>query len=295
MLSAGMSKRVYADFAGAGGGSYPVMNMRRVGDVRGGTKQAYAFRNAPPKRFRNQRWSAGRGTRPGSYMYRKFRGLPRARGLGIETKFLDTARAAAAVAAAPATAAWTGQDYSPATTGCFNSPLQGTGASNREGRFITMQSVQVAGTVRWANQADQAAADTVPYVRYWVVLDRQCNGTAFATENVMTNTAATAIGGGMPLRNMLYSKRYKVLKTGTVQCPTLPITNDSSAMTSIEQEGVDVPFECFVDLKGLKVEFFANAGTYADITNNALFFMMVASGTAVTNSVTYNSRLRFRG
>lgn len=227
--------------------------------------------------------------------YKKFRGLKNYRGAGIETKYFDSTLAAAAVPGAPNTTAWTGMELNPATVLCLNAPTQGTGASNREGRFITMESLQFNGLLTIAAQADQTAADNLPVVKVWIVMDQQTNAgtaTGLDSENVYNNPAATTFGGIVPLRNMLYSKRYKVLREIEVEPKTLPISYDG---TNMEQEGLATAFSCFINLKGIKTEFTANAGTVADISTNGLFVLAAASGTGTAPTITYNARLRFRG
>jgi len=265
--------------------------------MRTASGSAYPLRRyGGPKRYRRNRWYQGRGVRSGSGMLRRFRGLPRATGLGIETKFFDTLASAIAINAPPATAAWTGLELNPTTFLCFNCPQQGTGASNREGRYITMESLQVTGVMNFAAQVDQTAADQAPVIKLWLVLDKQTNGgtaTGLDSENVYTNPVATQIGGISPLRNMLFSKRYKVLKEFCLDLEQLQLSFDG---TNIEQEGAHKVFDFFVDLKHRKVEFSANAGTVADIVTNGLFLVGCCSNSAgVATTLTYNARLRFRG
>lgn len=292
--NAGMGKRVYADYAGGYASSSNA--MRRTGDVTGGTKVGYPFRYGGPKKYSRQRFYQGRGVRSGTQQLRRYRGLPRASGLGIETKFFDTSLAATTLVVPPATAAWTGLDtINPTTVLCFNAPTQGTGASNREGRYITMESLQLNGIITIAAQADQVAMDNAPTVKLFIVLDKQTNGgtaTGLDSENVYTNPVGTAFGGCAPLRNMLFSKRYKVLKEIVIDPRQMTVSYDG---TNMEQEGAQITFDCFIKLKGKKVEFSANAGTVADIVDHGLFIVGFASSSSMVPQITYNARLRFRG
>lgn len=291
--TAGMPKRDYTEFSGY----VPSRTSAFRGETyRSVSNSARAVRPyAGPKRYRSNRFYSGRGVRPGSYMYRRFRGLRRYPQAGIETKFFDTSVAASAIQPPPASTTWSGLEQVPATVLCLNAPTQGTGASNREGRFITMESLQINGIVNLPSQIDQTSADNVPVIKIWIVMDKQTNGgtaTGLDSENVYTNPAATALGGLSPLRNMLYSRRYKVLKEIVVEPKTLPVAFDG---TNIEQEGVATSFECFIPLKGRKTEYLANAGTVADIVNNGLFVLAAANSTSTMPTLTYNARLRFRG
>lgn len=291
----GMPKRDYRDFSGYVPGRTVA---RRGSDVRTVFNEARPVRDryAGPKRYSRNRFYQGRGVRSGTAQLRRYRGLPRAQGLGIETKFFDTSASALAVNNPPAATAWAGLELNPATVLCLNAPTQGTGASNREGRYITMESIQINGVLNFAAQIDQTAADQAPVIKLWLVLDKQCNGgtaTGLDSENVYTNPVATVIGGISPLRNMLFSKRFKVLKEFCLDVEQLQMTYDG---TNIEQEGCHKVFEMFVELKGRKVEFSANAGTVADIVNNGLFLIGCCSNSAgLATTLTYNARLRFRG
>jgi len=228
-------------------------------------------------------------------MYRSLRGLRRYPQSGIETKFLDTTLTNVVVAQPPATAAWTGLEVNPVGSLCFNAPVQGTGASNREGRKITMESLQINGLITVVAQADQAAADTNGTIKVWLVLDKQTNGgtaTGLDSENVYTNPGATAISGLGPLRNMLYTKRYKVLKEIEVILPQATLTYDG---VNMEQAGIQKSWDCYINLKGLKVEYLSNNGTAGDIVDNGLFIMAACSNSSLVPNITYNARLRFRG
>lgn len=252
-------------------------------------RSRYDGRRGP--KFRAQ--YAGYGVRPGFRMRNAAARL--ASVLGVERKYFDCGLAASALNAPSASATWGGLEHNPATLLCLNCPTQGTGATNRDGRLIKMDSLQVNGVVAFAPQADQVAADTQPVIKIWIVMDKQTNGgtgTGVDSENVYTNPIATAIGGLAPLRNMLYSKRYKVLKEITVDTRQLAITYDG---TNMEQEGAQLPFSCYIDLKGKSCEYNGNAGTVGDIVTNGLFVLAATSSTQMTPLLTYNSRLRFRG
>jgi len=269
-----------------GGGRAEYTSNAMVASVhrRGGSRGSFAAKYA------------GRGSRPGPAMYRKFRGLRRYPTSGIETKFFDSSVAVTGISVTQGTAAVTGLEINPATVLCLNSMVQGTGASQRDGRKITMESVQLTGSVAVAAQATQTAADTKPIITIFVVLDKQTNGgtaTGLDSENVWTNPAARAEVGGQFLRNMLYTKRYKVLKEINVDVKSPPIVAEGAM--DIEQAGVHTPWDCYVPLKGLGVEFLGNAGTVADIVNNGLFVCACTSSGSFAPLLSYNARLRYRG
>jgi len=292
---AGMPKRSYTDFFG-GPVVLPSVAARRVGDVVGGTKSGYRFRSyAGPRRFYGNRFYQGRGVRSGTYANRRYRGLRRYPQSGIETKYWDSNFQQLAIPVPPASDTWAGMEMYPGpNTIPLNCPTQGSGNQDREGRFITMESVQISGVVTIASQIETTGqtADTLPVVKVWIVLDKNVNGTDLASENVYTNPAGTSITGLAPLRNLLYSKRYKVLKEIDIPMRTILPTGLG---TDIFQAGAHEAFDCFIKLKGLKTEFLANAGNTGDLVNNAIFVMAAASNNSYAPKLQYNSRLRFRG
>lgn len=213
---------------------------------------------------------------------------------GVETKYYDTSVVGSTV---PASGDWTGCELNPGTILCLNAPTQGTGASNRDGRKITMTSIEVTGTLYQAPQADQTAADTNPTVYLALVLDMQTNGgsaTGLDSELVYTNPTNNAVCSTAPLRNMLYSKRYKVLSVWCENLSELVTTYDGNNM---EQSGQTTKFKMFKRFgpKGLVTEFLGNAGTVADITDNGLFLIGCTTAANTAVQIYYNARLRFRG
>jgi len=242
----------------------------------------------------------GRGSRPGPGMYRRFRGLASYPGSGIETKFLDNTLPATALTAPPSSATWSGMDsYNPATALCFNSMVQGTGASQRDGRKVTSESLLINGVVTIASQTAQGSADTLPIIKVWVVLDTQTNGgtaTGLDSENVYTNPTTLPILGMAPLRNMLYTKRYKILKEIVLDIKALPMAiSDATMANTVVQEGVHVPFQCFLNLKGMVTNYLSNTGTVTDVVDNGVFILAGTSSASYAPTISYNARLRFRG
>jgi len=69
--------------------------------------------------------------------------------LGIETKFYDTSRSAAALAA-PTDAS--GGEIDPTGTDALNTVPQGDSASSRDGMKISMKSIQIEGRIQFTKQ-----------------------------------------------------------------------------------------------------------------------------------------------
>jgi len=269
----------------AGGGGARFVSGGGGGSVKGRryTNMASSFSSAGgSRRLRRKVYPAGA---------RRRGFIPRALvAQGVETKYLDMTGTKTLTAPTD----WTGCEANPTTLLCLNTMIQGTSASQREGRKITCVSIEVEGIISQAAQVDQAAADVAPIVGVYLVLDTQTNGgtaTGLDSENVFINPSGNAAVGCSPLRNMLYSKRYKIVGKWVKQLPQLPISYDGANM---EQAGQATPFKLFKKL-GFVSEFLGNAGTVADISTNGLFVIAACSNTSTAPSLLYNARLRFRG
>lgn len=209
--------------------------------------------------------------------------------LGIELKFYDTSLAGLAI---PAPADATGGELDPSTTILFNSVVQGDGESQRDGRQISMRSIGIKGLINVNVQANQTVADVAPIVFLALVLDTQTNGATIASENVYVNKSGNAMLAAHPFRNLQFSKRFQVLKTLTLSLEQPEMTYDG---TNIEQGGYDTPFQMFVNLDGITVNYSGTTETVANITDNSLHLIGYASGVTTVPLIYYNARLRFVG
>lgn len=162
----------------------------------------------------------------------------------------------------------------------LNGLQQGTSNTNRIGE-----------TVRWKNISMRVAygghASENIWYRYLIVRDRQPNGTA-ATVGTILNAASVQAH-----RNLNFSKRFKVLADRTLYLP-LGDGSVDGGFTSL-----------FIDLEKVRKAQPAknksanetnyglgNAGTIADITENAYYLVQVSSAT--TNNPTFSGDIRMR-
>lgn len=208
--------------------------------------------------------------------------------LGIENKFYDTGVVAGALGA-PTDAS--GGEFDPASVNCISAPAQGDGESNRDGKNIKILSCHVAGVIAMAKQADQTAADFIPTVMVALVLDTQTNGAQLASENVYTNPSGNAQTCTTPLRNLQYSKRFKVLASKILRLPQLQMTWDG---TNVEQSGGSVPFR-FDKRLNLPVTFNGTTAGVASVVDNSLHIIAYAENTTAVPTIYYNARVRFVG
>lgn len=268
-----------AQFAGmaAGGGGAEVVVQRANMGVSRTARSLYAGRRKYPA-----------GSRKYSRSYPKALSFQ-----GIETKFFDTSNNGTGLTA---NTTWAGCELNPATVLCFNSMVQGSSASQREGRKITCLTLEITGTITVAAQTNVVAADVAPTICIALVRDKNTNGGSGTSpgldaENVYTNPSAGTAGVVTPLRNMNFSKRYKVYKQLVFPLVAPTLTWDG---TNMEQSGTTTPFKMFAKLNFV-TEFSANAGTVADITDNGLFLIGVANNVELVPTINYNARLRYRG
>jgi len=211
--------------------------------------------------------------------------------VGIELKFYDVGKTLTTIANGGTTMA--GCEFDAGTVDDLASPAQGDGESNRDGRTITIKSIEINGIVKVAAQADQTATDNSMVVKFWLVRDKQTNGAQLNSEDVLTNAFAATANAVCAMKNIEYDKRFQILATRTIRVPTLPITFDG---TNIEQGGVTIPWSmkkrmtCQVNWKAGAT----TAGVTGVLDNS---FHLIATTDSTTNIVqaAYNSRIRFVG
>jgi hypothetical protein len=202
--------------------------------------------------------------------------------LGIEYKFYDTSRAGIAV---PVQASWAGCELDPTTVNCISAPAEGNGQSDRDGRKIKLTGCHVSGTISCVGAT--VSTDISPTVVVALVLDTQTNGAQLNSEDVYINPSATANTIPCPLRNLEYSKRFKVLGYKVISMPTITGANTT-------QFGVSVPWR--IDCKlNLPVQFNNTTAGVASVTDNSLHIVANTDYNSWAPLLNYNARVRFVG
>lgn len=199
---------------------------------------------------------------------------------GIELKFVDTTRASTVIATT-----WAGAECDPAAN-TLCAPTQGTGESNRDGRRITIKSVQINGQILRNVGSDQADARGTTVVTVAVVLDTQTNGAQLNAEDVY----ADANNNHLTFRNLEYNTRFRVL------WKRMFTIGDNVAFTDgVNTGSVGGQSKFFKIYKRLNVPvtFTANAGSVADIADNS--FHVIACAGASNCYMQYEARCRFVG
>lgn len=211
--------------------------------------------------------------------------------VGVETKYFDTNASGPWNIPAPTSCAGgvvtLSNDYNMA------SPMQGNSASAREGNRIDIKSVQVQGHVQIAKQTTQTAADNATIVSVFLVQDTQTNAAQCTSELVFTNPSGSSILAHAPFRNLIYTKRFKVLakKMITITAPELSWNG-----TTIEQNGIMRPFNLFKKVK-MPVHFVGGAGDskVGSIMDNSLHVVAFCNNLDLAPTLAFNSRIRFTG
>ncbi len=214
--------------------------------------------------------------------------------VGLEKKFFDTGRSIALTAPTDAS----GGEVDNSTNLCLNCPAQGDGESQRDGRQISMHSINIKGTITIASQADQSAGDTVPDIFIALVMDKQTNAAQLDSEDVFENPTGITSLATSPFRNLEYTSRFTVLATRKISAVDLagaiqPVFDG----TNIEQQGAQIPFSIYKTLGGKKVNFISGqtTSTVAAIADNSLHLIAYSTNTSMVPTINYNSRLRFVG
>jgi hypothetical protein len=210
-----------------------------------------------------------------------------------EKKFYDTALTATNI---PAPTDASGGEFDPSTTSMISTPAVGDGEQNRDGKQIICDSVEITGTLWCAAQKENATVIPPPQTLFLaLVLDRQSNAAQMNSEDCFKNTAAAASTAATPVRNLLFNKRFKVLKQQIFTMPAPPL--DSLGLTNTHSiPGQAVDFRWYIPLKNLKINF--NAGTTASIVNvidNSIHVIAYATTITPQYAINYNARLRFWG
>lgn len=168
-----------------------------------------------------------------------------------------------------------GTDSTTARIVLLNGLQQGTTASTRIGRRVTIKSIELKGRVT------AGASGTASTVRYAIVLDRQANAVTPAFTDIYDAALPES------LRNISNKARFQVVwDSGLINLVGTSAGTTDAARRSFE----------FYKKVGFPVQYNAGtAGTIGDIQTNALYFVSVgdvASG-ATAPTLVGQARLRY--
>lgn len=212
------------------------------------------------------------------------------RQLGIETKYYDTSLVGSALTT---NTDGSGGEHDQSATIGPSTILLGDLETNRDGRKASFISWQVSGIISCAANPDETAMKAAISVFIAFVWDKQTNGALLNSEDVYINDTGSAFGGTSLLRNMKFTKRFQVLgvRRFTMQMPNVGFDG-----TDIEQGGAIRNFSFFKKFsKPILALYSAGTETIVNSVDNSLHILAWTSDTGLAPTITYNSRLRFRG
>lgn len=214
--------------------------------------------------------------------------------LGIEKKFVDFSLAATAISSAATVNAGM---LDPVTLASFTAVSQGDSELQRDGKQISCLYFEIAGTVRSLGVEGTANPPVPASVFLACVLDTQTNAAQMTSDLAFKNQGAAVVGTTSSFRNLLYGKRFRILKQKKFMFnPSITIGDATAASTTASALNYD--FRWFIPLNGLKVNFNTTtptAATIASIVDNSIHLVGFVNNAETQYNISYNARLRFVG
>lgn len=214
---------------------------------------------------------------------------PYASVLAPEKKFYDTNLNVTTIAAATDA---TGGEYDPSATSMISTPATGDGEQNRDGKKIVIEALSFNAALTLNAEVNQATADAPTDIFLALVLDTQSNQAQMNSEDCFKNLNAQSATNPIPMRNLLFGSRFRVLKEWNIKLKPPTLSYDG---TNLEQGGDSRLIQYWQRFPGgLVVNF--NAGTTASIANvidNSIH--VIAYANTATATLAYNARIRFCG
>lgn len=212
--------------------------------------------------------------------------------LGLELKYLDCAWNGVTINAS--TDGTNGQlQPSSGCTDALSIPAVGDTETTRDGRKYTIKSIWVSGEVDTAPLMDQIDMVDLGGYFFALVLDTQANGATISSGNVYINPSTSAIAmAPMPLRNLQFSKRYKILASQYVKAGGAYAGTDGASTNSIANQQRPV-----VNLSWKGNIVCDSTGTTANVTSasdNAIHLIGYTTS-GLTSTFIGKSRMRFLG
>ncbi len=206
--------------------------------------------------------------------------------IGLEKKFVDATRAAAAMSAT-----WAVLAPSAGIVSCLTAPAIGTSEEQRDGRTFTIHSIHVKGFVTTPTAESQTAPMNDIEYRIILVWDTQTNGTPIVATDVMDNGATLQVNA---FRNLANSKRFIVLWDSGPMSMSRKNQMNEGAVNLFAAPQRRIPFAINKSFKkGIKVRTTGTGADVADISDNSFSLIGVTGNTALTCS--FESRCRFTG
>lgn len=219
--------------------------------------------------------------------------------MGIERKYVDYHCPSTVLTSTEADGTLPALNSTPAIVP-LNGIAQGDGATNRDGRQVTLKSLQIRGHfIRPATTSVDVFSvfESAQVIRFVVILDKQNNANATAPpwSTVFDTTEVTAINSQnwQAFRSLSNSKRFKVLvdKLYTLQDQAGGFSTDGAGIYF--RGSVTKTFNIYRKLP-MVVNYTGTGSTGTSIADNAIWVYAIINSNIATVG-DYISRVRFCG
>lgn len=181
-----------------------------------------------------------------------------------------------------------GSEADPLTDNALNAIVQGDADDERNGRQIRMKSIQIKGMCNFV-EGSGAVPPTQPYLRVYMIRDKQTNGAQLNSEDVFVDPTNAELDVEC-FRNLKFIQRFEIVAQCLIKKPApYTVWNGSTTKTN----GANVPWSLYASMNDT-VNFSASTGVVNSITDISYHLIMI--GTANINCQNhYLSRVRFYG
>jgi len=220
---------------------------------------------------------------------------------GRELKYLDCAWNAVAIASSTDASGW----VLPPSSGCTNAisvPAQGDTELTRDGLRYSIKNAFLTGTVDVTGLSDQADVVETSGYYFALVLDTQANGAVATSELVYTTPSTLALANlPQPLRNLQYSKRFKVLAQKYIQAPGLYAAQDQGGVGAGSLASTSTITNRFRPVLkmgwsgNIDVQCKSTTANVTSVVDNAIHVIACTGDTTFTPTFVGHSRIRFVG
>jgi len=172
------------------------------------------------------------------------------------------------------------------------SPTQGSGPQQRIGKSIRVTSVQIKGSVYAALTSTLGTCPGSHIFYVALILDTQTNMAQCASDDVFLNPTVDYHTAVTPLRNLLNSKRFKILKSETFDVNRQTLFYAAPNFATCGKAAV---IDWFLPMD-LEINFDANTDSdVGNIVDNSLHVACATSNQDGTSYIIYNARIRYLG
>lgn len=192
-----------------------------------------------------------------------------------------------------------GAEYDPDTLLCLNAVNQGDTLETREGNRAAFDSILVQGAIRFTASTDDATLVAGPFIKIYLVLDKQTNGAQLNSEDVFSNPYANNESAPLALKKLSNTARYQILDSVTLD-NFIPTSMVETAGTPYKSNSVPPNRQFMLSWKAKRgneivTNYTGSGATISAIVDNSVHVIAFCSNINYTPSLTYNARCRFYG